>query len=715
LSKRPQFSTQPPFALQAEMQRGLAFHQQGRLADAERIYGEILQRVPNHFDVLHLLGMIACQNRNYERAVQLISKAISINPNVASAYYSRGIALKELKRLEEALVSCDKAIALKPDYVDAYSNRGIALKELKRLEEALVSYDRAIELKPDYAEAYYNRGIALKELKRLEEALVSYDKAIALKPNFAEAHFNRGIALAELKRPEEALVSYDKAIALSYDKAIARRLNYADVHYDRGIALQALMRPEEALVSYDKAIALKPNYTEAYSNRGIALHELKRPEEALVSYDKAIALQPNYAEAYYNRGIALQDLSRPEEALISYDKAIALKPNFADAYNTKGNVLKELGQLNEARAAIMKAIDIDPRSAGAYFNLADAKQFAPDDPHLAAMEKLLAKPEGLSKADRIKLDFALGKAYADLKDHHRSFHHLLAANAAQRATISYDETAALARFDRVETTFTRELIVAKSGGGDPSERPIFVLGMPRSGTTLIEQILASHPMVHGAGELKMFGEVVLTVRGPDGRTIPYPDFVPTLEASALRSIGQRYLASVHKRAPKGERVTDKMPSNYYFAGLIHLVLPNAKIIHTIRNPVDTCVSCFSKLFVAGQNHTYDLAELGRYYKRYEHLMEHWRCVLPPDQILDVQYEDVVADLEAQARRLLAYCQLPWDDRCLSFHETDRPVRTASVMQIRQPIYKSAVGRWRDYAQFLGPLLRALDAPSGRTE
>jgi protein O-GlcNAc transferase len=356
---RRQTSTQPPFALQAQLQRGLAFHQQGRLAEAEGIYGEILQQAPNHFGALNLLGVIACQHRNHDRAVQLISKAISINPNVASAYSNLGVALKELDRLEEALVSYDKAIALKPDYAEAHSNRGIVLKKLGRLEEALISYDEAIARKPDF-EAYYNRGNALKELKRLEEALVSYDKAIALKPDYAEAHSNRGNALRELDRLEEALVSYDKAIALKPD--------YAEAYSNRGIALKELKRHEEALVSCDKAIALQPNYAEAYSNRGIALKELKRHEEALVSCDKAIALKPHFAEAYSNRGIALKELKRHEEALISYDTAIALKPHFAEAYCNRGIALKELKRLEEALVSYDKAIALKP-------DLADGSSF----------------------------------------------------------------------------------------------------------------------------------------------------------------------------------------------------------------------------------------------------------------------------------------------------------------------------------------------------
>jgi len=245
----------------------------------------------------------------------------------------------------------------------------------------------------------------------------------------------------------------------------------------------------------------------------------------------------------------------------------------------------------------------------------------------------------------------------------------------------------------------------KMGAGDPSPLPIFILGMPRSGTTLVEQIVASHPLVHGAGELMALHDCVAEL-GETGAS--FPERIAELEGAGLRRLGSAYLQKLAKIALEGERVTDKMPSNYYYVGLIKLILPNAKIIHTFRDPVDNCVSCFSKLFTLEQSHTYDLGELGRYYKRYERLMAHWRRVLPQGAFLDMRYEDVVDDLEGQARRILDYCGLPWDERCLQFHETERPVRTASATQVRQPIYRSAMGRWKDYKDFLTPLLTALE-------
>ena len=345
---------QKPFsaAIQAKFQQAMALHQQGRFVEAERAYQEILQQEPTHTGALHLLGVVALQTRRTQRAVELIAKAIRLNPNVAPAHSNLGDGLNDLKRHAEALVSYDKAIALKPDFVEAYNNRANALNDLKRHEEALASYDKAIALKPDYAEAYNNRANALNDLKRHEEALASYDKAIALKPDLVEAYNNRANALNALKRPEESLASYDKAIALKPD--------LVEAYNNRANALNELKRHEEALASYDKAIALKPDYAEAYNNRGAALRNLKRHDEALASCDKAIALKPDLVEAYTNRASALNALKRHEEALASYDKAIALKPEFAEAYYNRGNTLRDLNRPEESLASYDKAIALKP-------------------------------------------------------------------------------------------------------------------------------------------------------------------------------------------------------------------------------------------------------------------------------------------------------------------------------------------------------------------
>ncbi len=303
-NSQPKAQNPAAAALQAKFEQALAFQQQGRPAEAERIYRKVLRQQPNHFDALHLLGVIAKQTRRTERAIELIGKAIRLNPNVAAAHNNLGNALLDLRRLADALASYDKAIALKPDYAMAHNNRGNVLHELKCFADAVAAYDKAIALNPDFAITHYNRALALEDLKRPADALASYDKAIALKPDYAEAYNKRGNALLEMKRPEDALASFDKALALNP--------NYAEAYNDRGRGL-LLNRPEEALANFGKAITLKPNFAEAHYNRGNALQDLKRADDALASFDKAIALKPDYAAAYWNQSLCLLLLGRFEQ------------------------------------------------------------------------------------------------------------------------------------------------------------------------------------------------------------------------------------------------------------------------------------------------------------------------------------------------------------------------------------------------------------------
>jgi tetratricopeptide (TPR) repeat protein len=677
---------------------------QGFLADANDLARSAVAAEPENADALHSLAIIAYQSGKTGEAIEHLRRAIAIKPDAALYHANLGEMCRLLGRVEEAITAGRRAIEINPDYPSALSNLGIALFDLGKFEEALTHYDRAITLQGDFAQAHSNRGNALQRLRRFAEAEPSYRRAIDLMPKFSDAWNNLGTCLRELKRPQEAEEVYRKALEL--------KPNDPDTLDNLALAVKDLDRLDEAADLLRRALVIESRSDKIHLHYGTVLLDQHKIEEAAAASQQALALNPQNADATNLMGRVNFERGELKAALTYFRRALALKPDLADAHNNMGNVLKELGQLQEAHQAYLEAIRLDPDLTGVYVNLADSKTFTSGDPHLANMERLAAKTEGLSNTDRIQLDFGLGKAYADLKDYRRSFKHLLDGNARKRASITYDEKSAFALFDRLESVFTAKLIKAKAGGGDPSPMPIFVIGMPRSGTTLAEQILASHPMVYGAGELQTFNDVVLTVRGPDGKTILFPEFVPALNAEALRLIGTRYLDLVRQIAAKDgranvARVTDKMPSNYYFAGLIHLTLPNAKIIHTVRDPVDTCVSCFSKLFAAEQNHTYDLAELGRYYKRYEHLMAHWRSVLPAGRILDIRYEDVVADLEGQARRIIAHCDLAWDDRCLSFHKTDRPVRTASASQVRRPIYKTSVGRWRAYQEEIGPLLKSL--------
>jgi tetratricopeptide (TPR) repeat protein len=683
----------------------------GYLADADELTRCAAAAQPDNAEAAHMLGIIAHQSGKLSEAIEHVRRAIAIDPNVALYHANLGEMCRLAGRVDEALAAGCRALELNPDYAGAHSNVGIALFEKGEFVKALEHYDRAITIEPEFGQAHSNRGNALQRLKRFTEAEQAYRRAIELQPSFADAWNNLGTCLRELKRPEEAEAVYRKALQLAPHNP--------DTLDNLALAVKDLERLDEAADLLHRALVIESSSDKFHVHYATVLLDRKKIEEAAEAVERALTLNPNNHDALIVRGRVAFERGDLEAALGHYRRALQLKPDLADAYNNMGNVLKDLGQLQEAQDAYLEALLLDPSVTGVYVNLADSKKFQPGDPHLAAMEALAAKTDGLSKSNRMELNFALGKAYADLKDYSRSFAHLLAGNSAKRTTITYDEPSTFALFDQIEQTFTDELIKAKTGGGDLSTSPIFIIGMPRSGTTLVEQIVASHPAVHGAGELQTLNDVTLTVHGPHGNTIPYPAFVPALDGSELRQIGAAYVAAVRKLAPSGssaaegirleghQRVTDKMPANYYFAGLIHLALPNAKIIHTVRDPVDTCISCFSKLFNDEQDHTYDLGEIGRYYRRYEQLMAHWRRVLPAGRMLEVRYEEVVADLEKQARRILSYCDLAWDDRCLSFHQTDRPVRTASATQVRQPLYNSAVGRWRSYEQYLGSLLEAL--------
>jgi hypothetical protein len=324
------------------------------------------------------------------------------------------------------------------------------------------------------------------------------------------------------------------------------------------------------------------------------------------------------------------------------------------------------------------------------------------------MEGLARRMDTYADEQQAALHFALGKAYADLGRHAIAFQHLAQGNAIKHRLDEYDERAHLDMMRHVEQVFTADRLRRLRGAGDPSPLPILIVSMPRSGSTLIEQVLASHPRIFGAGELRSLGVAAKTFRGRRVEEC-FPEIAKFLTGEQLRQYAARYVEHLRSLAPAADRVTDKLPSNYLYIGLIHMALPNARIIHARRDPLDTCVSCFAHHFAA-KSFTSDLGTLGRYYRSYEALMSHWRAVLPPGVMLEVQYEELVADFETHARRIVEFCGMDWDPRCLAFYETERPVRTASVTQVREPIFTRSIGRWRDYEPWLGPLMAALDAP-----
>ena len=575
------------------------------------------------------------------------------------------------------------------------------LHEAGRLAEAETWCRRTLAAQPNNADALNLLGIITHQmtssnLVAAREQRGKLDEAISIRPDYSEAHANLGVAWEKQGKLDDARSAFEKAI----EAAPARAFTY---RFYLGTVLTKQGKLGEAIHQYQQVLAIKPDYAEAHCGLGNVLQTQGKLDEAAAHYRQALALKPDYVDAHNNLGAALRSQGRSDEAAAAIHQALALQPNYALAFYNLGNLLRDVGKFEEARVASEKAVELCPASLAFHYGLAISKRFLPGDGQLEVLEAMVADERSRSMEDRIYLHFALAKGYDDLEDHERSFAHLFEGNSLKRQQIAYDEAAMHGFFARLQEVFSPELMRDKQGLGDPSSVPVFIVGMPRSGTTLIEQILAGHPKVFGAGELMNLTRAVTKLLWE----APFPDAISSMGEQELRELGAHYVTEVRQLAPAADRIIDKMPANFRLAGLIHLALPNARIIHVRRDPLDTCLSCFSQLFSGDQPFSFDLAELGRYYRAYEMLMDHWRRVLPPGVMLEAQYEHLTSDLEGEARRMIRHCGLEWDAACLSFHDTERPVRTASAAQVRQPIYRSSIGRWRVHEHLLGPLIEAL--------
>jgi tetratricopeptide (TPR) repeat protein len=678
-------------------------HRNGRLAEAETLYRRILAVNSRHADVLHLLGVIGHQMRRNDVAVVLIRKAIEADGSVAAYHSNLGNALKDLGRLDDAIACYDTALRIRPDFTEALYNRGGALKDLGRLDDALASYDAALRIRPDFAEAHSNRSIALTRLGRPHEALASCDAALRIRPDFAEALSNRGSALKDLGRLDDALASYDAALRIKPD--------FAEAFSNRGLVLTGLGRLDHALASYDAALRIRPDFAEALSNRGNALKSLGRPNDAIASYDAALHVRPNYAEALYNRGNALSDLGRLGEALASYDAALRIRPEYAEVLSNRGSALNSLGRVDEALASYDAALRIKPDFAEAHRNLSLVKTYVDGDPHLVTLESIYQAPV-ISDGERSNICFALGKAYEDLGRYSDSFHRYAEGNALRKSTLGYSIGRDLALFCAVRDLFGRAGTRRPTSSAPPCvPRPIFIVGMPRSGTTLAEQILASHSQVYGGGEMQALDKALCAESNPDGRRYAF-----SLAEDVLARIRRRYLTALGGLRTPRPVITDKMPLNFRWLGFIFEAIPEARVVNLVRDPIAVCWSIFKHYFPAkGLGFAYDLADLVAYHRIYEDLMALWRERYP-NRIFDLDYKNLTEDQEGQTQALLDYCGLAWEDACLDFHRTERVVRTASSTQIRRKMYRGSSDGWKKFEAYLQPLVEAFSvtADTSRT-
>ena len=608
----------------------------------------------------------------------------------------RLIALYSAGQLRAAEIRARDLIREFPGTPVLYNILGAALTGQGRPDDAVTTYKKVLKIKPDYAEAHGNMGIAYKTLGKLEAAIVSYRDAIRLKPDYAEAHSNLAAALQTQGKLDEAIASYGRALEIEPD--------FVEDHNNLGIALHELGRTDEAIECYREAVKRKPGFAEAHYNLARALQELGRPDEAAASYKDAIKARPGYASAHVNLGNAYLEMGHTDEAIAAYQKAIEIEPGHAGAHDNLGNLYLETGKLEDAADSYARALAAKPDFAEAHRHLANVRKHGPDDEEIAAMEALYARTDCPAE-QKMHVAFGLAKAYDDLQQDDKAFDCLLEGNRLKRDSFDYDINQTESYFDWLGQAFPRGRLADCAAQGNTSGLPVFILGMPRSGTSLVEQILASHPQVFGAGELNDLNALVEAAIAE--RNLPYPGGLAQLDDPALDQIAAGYLAQLADRGGDAKRVTDKNPHNFTNIGLIATLLPAARIIHVRREAMDTCFSIFANYFVQSVPYAYDLRELGAYYRLYDALMDHWRATLP-DQIYELSYEALVAEPDATIRALIDQCGLAFDPACLEFHTTDRPVRTASSWQVRQPLYKDSLAKWRRHEKALVPLREALE-------
>lgn len=674
--------------------------QAGKLGEAEAALRSLLKSSPNNADALFALGLVAYAADKTEAAIQLIDEAIEINPTAGRFHTNIAAMYSKIGDIPKAIEHGRLAVTLKPNNSEAHNNLGVALLTNGELSSAIDHFSKAIALDARNTDALANRSNAFAKRNEAEKALADARSAVAVNPKSVAAQNSLSAAL---------LASHDFVTAEGAAREVLT-LAPGNIHgmLNLTLALKAQKKLDAALALANQTLQLFPTSGDAMCIAATIHIDRKNFDTARRLVDQSLAINPDSPQAVVAAGRLQFEMQQPHKAIETLKRAIALDGKHADAQNLLGCALREIGQFDEAVRAFERCVSLDPTNFGAYANIAETKSFrSKDDEHLKAMMALAVTAGKQSEEQLMQLHFAIGKALDDLNEFDAAFEQFSKACHIKRSQASYSEADTLGLFERIQKLFTSEVVNKFDGGGNPSQVPIFIFGMPRSGTTLIEQILDSHPIVKGAGEVRDVHDALVDLRHHVSGHRPYPEMLQDANAADIAYFGHSVAKRLAAHWPQSLRVTDKMPSNFFFLGLLRLALPNAKFIHARRNPADTCLSCYSKLFAGEINFTYDLGELGRYYAAYDRLMQHWRHVLPAGSFLDVDYESVVADTEGQARRILDYCGLTWDPAVLEFHSNDRPIKTASALQIRQPIYGSSVERWRNYEKHLGPLLKEL--------
>ena len=674
----------------------------GNYDQAERVCRQLIASRPGNADAHNVLGVTLQAMGRGEEAVESLRRATELAPQAASIHANLGEVLRQQGKTAEAAEALEQAIKVDPKHAQALNNLGITYFERGKPKLAIQNYRKAIEARPEMAEAHNNLGNALRVIGDIDGAIQAYQEALTYRERYPEAYNNLGTLLSQRGQLDEAEHAMRKAINQN-PAYIEAYNNLAAVHI-------AKKNDVEALRVLSDALKIAPGNVDTLVLT--ARTQLRRGAHQMAEQASRLALKqdPDNADALLVLGQVLHEVDQYEEAIQVLEKAVEHNPKSPETLNFYGIALKSVGRLDEAREWMLKALRGNRRIFAAYANLNDLLDFSEGEGAelFEEMDRIFKSAKNPDSDAFLPLHFAYAKALDDRKEHERALQHYITGGKLKRAQLNYDEGEIHGFFDAIMAAFPKEAFTNRKFAGNPDERPVFIIGMPRSGSTLAEQIISSHPDIYGAGEVKYLSMAISRLRDRFPSLPKFPHTMGKMTPAQMDIVAQNYLKLLTKSSGDAKRVTDKMLTNYFFVGLIHLLFPNAKIINTQRDPVDTCLSGFTKLFKDDMPHSYDLGELGRYYRKYKELMDHWHAVLPEGVLKTFHYEDVVADTEKEAKALIEFLGLDWDPKCVDFHKSDRPVKTASVAQVRKPIYNTSVKRWMKYGDGLQPLVDAIE-------
>ena len=644
---------------------------------------QVLIASPNNLDALVWSAEIFRSIGDTRQSGKFFDKAIELKTDFFRAIHGRALLRYELNHLPAAISDFNKLIELKPKIPEIYNNRGNLFLMRGDFDKALEDFNLAIALNPKSANTLNCRGLVYHKLGNLQLALEDFNASLIIKHDFPSAIFNRGNLLKDMSRLNEAIADYERVLSVLP--------NFAPAFNNRGTIKRTLGNLDEALKDFNAAIRLDTKFQGAYYNRGNIFKELRRFDQAKRDLNIAIALKPNDANAYNARGNIFKELYKPERAIGDFKKAIALQPKLADAYNNRGIVYSEMRRSREALYDFEKAISISPHLGPTHRQISMLKKYSDSDPHIKMMQGLLSDKK-TSANDRCHLLYALAKASQDISDTKAAFEYFFQGGALKKKLLNYDIHQDEIFFEFISNNFDKFLECSPTNAqNNKSIQPIFIIGMPRSGTSLIEQIISSHTSVFGAGELPFWS--YYTTQLFHGK-LDYNK--KTLEQ--LRRLYSKQIISI---ASGKKYVTDKMPNNFLSIGLIKSAFPYAKFIHVERNPAAVCWSNYTNFFAGNSlSYSYDLEDVVKYYNLYHELMNCWKKNLK-SEIYNVSYEDLTNDPEPEIKRLIGYIELPWEEACLFPQKNRRAVRTASLSQIGKPIYRNSSISWKRYSELIG--------------